>query len=78
MRFFVVHNGIIENYHELRKELMNKGYMFYSETDTEVVAKLLEDMYTDDPLSTFERVLARLVGAYALVVIDREDPNTIL
>ncbi len=78
MRFFVVHNGIIENYHELRKELMNKGYMFYSETDTEVVAKLLEDMYTDDLLSTFERVLARLVGAYALVVIDREDPNTIL
>lgn len=78
MRFFVVHNGIIENYHELRKELMNKGYMFYSETDTEVVAKLLEDMYTDDLLSTFERVLGRLVGAYALVVIDREDPNTIL
>ncbi len=78
MRFFVVHNGIIENYHELKEELQKKGYHFYSETDTEVVAKLLEDMYRDDLLSTFERVLGRLVGAYALVVIDREDPDTLI
>ncbi len=78
MRFFVVHNGIIENYHELKEMLMKKGYVFYSETDTEVVAKLLEDMYEDDLLSTFERVLGRLVGAYALVVIDCEHPDMIL
>lgn len=78
MRFFVVHNGIIENYHELKWELMVKGYKFYSETDTEVVAKLLESLFDGNLLLTFERVLARLVGAYALVVIDREDPNTIL
>ncbi len=78
MRFYVVHNGIIENYHELKEMLMKKGYVFYSETDTEVVAKLLEDMYEDDLLSTFERVLGRLVGAYALVVIDCEHPDMIL
>ena len=78
MRFFVVHNGIIENHHELKWELMVKGYKFYSETDTEVVAKLLESLFDGNLLSTFERVLARLVGAYALVVIDREDPNTII
>ena len=57
---------------------MVKGYKFYSETDTEVVAKLLESLFDGNLLSTFERMLARLVGAYALVVIDREDPNTII
>jgi len=77
-RFFVVHNGIIENYRELKDALMKKGYVFYSETDTEVVAKLLEDMYDGDILSTFERVLAHLVGAYALAVVDREHPDTLI
>ena len=78
MRFFVVHNGIIENYHELKEELQKKGYHFYSETDTEVVAKLIEEMYDKDLLSTFERVLTRLVGAYALAVVDREDPGVLI
>lgn len=78
MRFFVVHNGIIENYHELKEELQKKGYHFYSETDTEVVAKLIEEMYEKDLLSTFERVLTRLVGAYALAVVDREDPGVLI
>lgn len=78
MRFFVVHNGIIENYHELKEMLQKKWYKFYSETDTEVVAKLLEDMYEWDLLSTFERVLTRLVGAYALAVVDREAPDTLI
>lgn len=78
MRFFVVHNGIIENYRELKESLIKKGYNFYSETDTEVVAKLIEDMFENDLLSTFEKVLEKLVGAYALAVIDRENPNTII
>ncbi len=78
MRFFVVHNGIIENYHELKEELQKKGYNFYSETDTEVVAKLIEDMYEDDLLTTFERVLTKLVGAYALAVVDRENPGVLI
>ncbi len=78
MRFFVVHNGIIENYHELKEALKKKWYEFYSETDTEVVAKLLEEHYDGDFLSTFERVLSMLVGAYALAVIDRESPDMIL
>lgn len=78
MRFFVVHNGIIENYHALKEVLKKKWYEFYSETDTEVVAKLLEEYYDGDFLSTFERVLAMLVGAYALAVIDRENPDMIL
>jgi glucosamine--fructose-6-phosphate aminotransferase (isomerizing) len=77
-RFFVVHNGIIENYRELKAGLIEKGYVFYSETDTEVVAKLLEDMYDGDILSTFERVLPCLVGAYALAVVDREQPDTLI
>jgi glucosamine--fructose-6-phosphate aminotransferase (isomerizing) len=77
-RFFVVHNGIIENYRELKAGLIEKGYVFYSETDTEVVAKLLEDMYDGDILSTFERVLPHLVGAYALAVVDREQPDTLI
>jgi glucosamine--fructose-6-phosphate aminotransferase (isomerizing) len=61
MRFFVVHNGIIENYHELKEELVGKGYRFYSETDTEVVAKLLEEMYEGDIFTTFQKVLEKLV-----------------
>jgi glutamine---fructose-6-phosphate transaminase (isomerizing) len=77
-RFFVVHNGIIENYRELKAMLIAKGYVFYSETDTEVVAKLLEDMYDGDILSTFERVLPHLVGAYALAVVDREQPDVLI
>jgi glutamine---fructose-6-phosphate transaminase (isomerizing) len=78
MRFFVVHNGIIENYHELREALKAKWYEFYSETDTEVVAKLMEDMYDGDLQTTFQSVLTKLVGAYALVVADREHPDMIL
>ncbi len=74
----MVHNGIIENYRELKDALAKKGYVFYSETDTEVVAKLIEDMYDGDILSTFERVLTHLVGAYALAVVDREHPDTLI
>lgn len=76
-RFFVVHNGIIENYRELREMLTKDGFIFYSETDTEVIAKLLEKLYDGEIFSTIEKMLTHLVGAYALALIDREAPDTL-
>ena len=65
----IVHNGIIENYIELKEELIKKGYKFKSETDTEVIAHLLEDLYTGDLLETALKVAKRLEGAYAVGII---------
>lgn len=76
-RFFVVHNWIIENYFTLKKEL-EKKYKFYSETDTEVVAKLFEDLFDWDLLRTMEKVTEKIVWAYALAVIDRENPEVLV
>lgn len=76
-RFFVVHNWIIENYIPLKEELQKK-YNFYSETDTEVVAKLIESMFDWDIVSTLAKVTKKLVWAYALAVIDRENPNILV
>ncbi|MDC0506244.1 glutamine--fructose-6-phosphate transaminase (isomerizing) [Candidatus Gracilibacteria bacterium] len=76
-RFFVVHNGIIENYLGI-KNLLEKKYKFYSETDTEVIAKLIEDCFTGDLQETIKIVCEKLVGAYAIVVIDKQDPNTLI
>ena len=61
--FAIVHNGIIENYMELKEELLEKGYRFKSETDSEVVAHLCADMYDGDFTRTVQRVLARLRGS---------------
>jgi len=72
-RFYVVHNGIIENFKELKKKLAEK-YEFYSETDTEVIAKLIEDMYENDLKTTLEKVAKKLTGAYSVAVLDREAP----
>lgn len=72
-RFFVVHNWIIENYIQLKEELQKK-YNFYSETDTEVVAKLIENLFDWNIISTLEKVTKKLVWAYALAVIDKENP----
>ena len=74
----VVHNGIIENYMPLKEELIEKGYHFKSETDTEVVAHLLEDMYDGDFVSTVRRMLARVDGAYALEIICADEPDKII
>ncbi|RKQ84777.1 glutamine--fructose-6-phosphate transaminase (isomerizing) [Brockia lithotrophica] len=74
----VVHNGIIENYAELRDELKAQGHRFKSETDTEVVAHLIESLYDGDLVNTVRRVAARLEGAYALVVISRQEPDKIV
>ncbi len=76
-RFYVVHNGIIENYKELKKSLSEK-YSFYSQTDTEVVAKLVESLYDGNLKSTMEKVVAKLVGAYSLAVVDSENPGEIV
>ena len=77
-KFAVVHNGIIENYMPLKEELIAKGYHFKSETDTEVVAHLLEDMYDGDFVGTVRRMLARVDGAYALEIICSDEPDKII
>jgi len=77
-RFAVVHNGIIENYIELKEELIAKGHTFTSETDTEVVAKLLADMWNGDLVSTVQQVVARLHGAYALGIISEYEPDKLV
>lgn len=77
-KFAVVHNGIIENYMPLKEELIEKGYQFKSETDTEVVAHLLEDMYDGDFVSTVRRMLDRVDGAYALEIICADEPDKII
>ena len=75
--FAVVHNGIIENYLYLRDYLMNKGKLFASETDTEVVAQLLEYYYNGNILDTIIKVLSKIEGAYALGIICKDDPDTL-
>lgn len=76
--FAVVHNGIIENFVELREELMGRGHTFTSDTDSEVVAHLVEELYEGDLLQAVRRASARLVGAYGLAVMAEEDPQTIV
>lgn len=76
----VVHNGIIENYIKLRKRLMDKGYRFCSETDTEVVAHLLDyyyKKYGNDPLTAVTKVIHRVEGSYALGIIFADCPDTV-
>jgi glucosamine--fructose-6-phosphate aminotransferase (isomerizing) len=59
-RFIVIHNGIIENYREIKEELLQKGYTFYSETDTEIVAKMFEDMFTGNHMETLVALTKRI------------------
>ena len=74
----VVHNGIIENYQNLRKELVGKGFIFSSDTDTEVISQLIQDMYNGDILDTIEKVIKRLEGSYAIGVIHKDHPNELI
>ena len=76
--FAVVHNGIVENYLPIKEELIKKGYEFKSETDTEVVAHLLADLYDGDFEGTVRRVLQRIEGSYSLVILCAEDPSRII
>lgn len=73
----LVHNGIIENYRELKEELQSKGREFYSETDTEVVAKLLDYNYEGDPVKAIEKTLAQVTGSFALGILFKDIPNVI-
>jgi glutamine---fructose-6-phosphate transaminase (isomerizing) len=74
----VVHNGIIENHEELRAELQKKGYRFESQTDTEVIAHLVHSLYQGDLLDAVRRAAKRLVGAYAIAVVAKNDPGTVV
>lgn len=74
----VVHNGIIENYREIKKDLLDKGYIFKSDTDTEVIAHLIDFYYKDDLLEAVFETEKRLRGAYALAVISSKNPDKII
>lgn len=71
----VVHNGIIENYLKLKKKLENKGYQFISETDTEVIAHLLDYYYKGNPLEAVTKIMHRMEGSYALGIIFKDHPK---
>ena len=75
--FAVAHNGIIENFVPLKQDLLAKGYTFKSQTDTEVVAQLLEDNYTGDFQETVEKVLSMIDGSYAFAILCAKHPDTI-
>jgi len=76
--FVVVHNGIIENYLNLKEELIEKGHSFKSETDTEVVAHLLEEVWDGDFVSSVREVLRRIEGSYSLVFMCRREPDKLI
>ena len=73
----VVHNGIIENYLKLKKKLAGKGYEFLSETDTEVIAHMLDYYYKGDPLDAISKVMHRMEGSYGLGIMFRDHPDEV-
>ena len=77
-KFVVVHNGIIENFMPLKEELISRGHKFISETDTEVVAHLLEENDTGDFVETVRKVLSLIEGSYSLVFMSKENPDVLL
>lgn len=77
----MIHNGIIENYGQLKQELVNKGYSFASDTDTEVLLKFIEDIQQNNHTTLEEAVriaLKRVVGAYVIVLVDQDNPDTLI
>lgn len=76
-RVSIVHNGIIENYGVLKERLMANGYTFESETDTEVLVKLIDSCYEGEPLKALRAALAMVRGSYALAVLFRDFPDTL-
>ncbi|MBO4401607.1 MAG: glutamine--fructose-6-phosphate transaminase (isomerizing) [Selenomonadaceae bacterium] len=76
--FVVVHNGIIENYLPLKEDLISRGHKFISETDTEVVAHLLEEVYSGDFIEAVREVLNKIEGSYSLVFMSKENPDVLI
>jgi len=77
----MIHNGIIENYAQLKQELLKKGYVFHSDTDTEVLLNFIDDIREHNDCSVEEAVriaLKRVVGAYVIVILDRDHPDTLI
>ena len=76
----IVHNGIIENFQEIKAELLGKGYVFHSETDTEVLVNLIAECRKSEPdlFKAFAAALRQAHGAYAVCLMDRDDPETLL
>ncbi len=77
-RVALVHNGIIENHEELRAELQSRGYVFASQTDTEVIAHLVDSLYTGDLCEAVRAATARLRGAYAIAVLHKDEPHRVV
>ncbi|ALM85590.1 glutamine--fructose-6-phosphate transaminase (isomerizing) [Bordetella sp. N] len=77
-RIALVHNGIIENHDELRAELQAAGYVFESQTDTEVIAHLVNHLYSGDLLEAVQQATRRLLGAFAIAVFCRDEPHRVV
>jgi len=77
-RIMVVHNGIIENFQELKDELEAKGHEFTSETDSEVIPHLVEDLYKGDLLTAVRQALQKIQGAYAMALYSHDDPELLI
>ncbi|MEY3720478.1 MAG: hypothetical protein RL618_997 [Pseudomonadota bacterium] len=77
-RIAIVHNGIIENYEEIRSELVKLGYVFESQTDTEVIAHLVNELYDGDLLRTVQKAVKRLHGAFAIAVFCKDEPERVV
>ncbi|MFZ6654533.1 glutamine--fructose-6-phosphate transaminase (isomerizing) [Undibacterium sp. TJN19] len=77
-RIALVHNGIIENHEELRAELTQAGYVFESQTDTEVIAHLIDHLYSGDLFETVQIAIKRLTGAFAIAVFCRDEPHRVV
>lgn len=76
-KFAVVHNGIIENYAELKQFLLDRSFPFYSETDTEVIGHLIEYYYQGDPVDAIIKAAQRIQGSYALAILCSDSPDTL-
>ncbi|MBU1014401.1 MAG: glutamine--fructose-6-phosphate transaminase (isomerizing) [Bacteroidetes bacterium] len=77
----IIHNGIIENYNSLKAELLNRGYIFQSDTDTEVLVYLIEDIQKNENVNLYEATriaLNQVIGAYAIVLISKTEPNMLV